>query len=230
MFARPLKNGWYFAVVAYSEEYYKSIWNIAGVFIVLGVALASILSAILLSIIAGRRKAEERTRVMLDSIPIVANFWDKNHQNIDCSQEALKLFGLTSKTEYIEKFFDLSPEYQPDGRVSKEKALYYISKAFNEGYCRMDWLHRRLTGELIPCEITLIRAKYENDYIVCGYTRDLRELKAMMNKLREADECTQVLFDATPLSCFMIDNRFNIVECNQEIVRLFGSCRILWIH
>jgi PAS domain S-box-containing protein len=222
LFARRLSNGWYLAVVAYSEDYYKSIGNIGGIFVILGVALASILSAILLSIVAGRRKAEERTKVMLDSIPIVANFWDKNHQNIDCSNEALKLFGLTSKSEYLEKFFDLSPEYQPDGRVSKEKSLYYISKAFDEGYCRLDWLHRRLTGELIPCEITLIRAKYENDYIVCGYTRDLRELKTMMNKLREADECTQVLFDATPLSCFMIDNRFNIVECNQEIVRLFG--------
>jgi len=222
LFARPLNNGWYFAVVAYSEDYYKSIWDIGFVLIVLGVILASILSVILLSIVAGRRKAEERTRVMLDSIPIVANFWDKNHNNIDCSQEAIKLFGLTSKNEYIDKFFDLSPEYQPDGRLSKEKALYYISKAFNEGYCRLDWLHRRLTGELIPCEVTLVRAKYENDYIVCGYTRDLRELKTMMNKLREADECTQVLFDATPLSCFMIDNKFNIVECNQEVVRLFG--------
>jgi PAS domain S-box-containing protein len=221
-FMRRFNNGWYLGLVAYSEQYYKSIWNIGVIFAVLGVILASILSAILLSIVAGRRKAEERTRVMLDSIPIVANFWDKNHQNIDCSNEALKLFGLTSKSEYIEKFFDLSPEYQPDGRVSKEKSLYYISKAFNEGYCRMDWLHRRLTGELIPCEITLIRAKYENDFIVCGYTRDLREVKAMMNKLREADECTQVLFDATPLSCFMIDNKFNIVECNQEVVRLFG--------
>jgi len=222
LFARRLDNGWYLATLAYSREYYKSIRNIRLIFIIIGAVLAAILSAILLSIVASRRKAEERTRVMLDAIPIVTNFWDKNHQNIDCSKEALKLFGLSSKNEYIEKFFDLSPEYQPDGRVSKEKALYYISKAFAEGYCRLDWLHRRLNGELIPCEVTLVRAKYENEYIVCGYTRDLRETKAMLTKLREADECTQVLFDATPLSCFMIDNRFNIVECNQEIVRLFG--------
>ncbi|MDR2941452.1 MAG: response regulator [Treponema sp.] len=222
LFVRRLNNGWYLAILAYSKEYYQSIWDIGFVLVVLGVILAAILSSILLSIVAGRRKAEERTKVMLDSIPIVANFWDKNHQNIDCSMEALKLFGLSNKNEYIEKFFDLSPEYQPDGRLSKEKALYYISKAFTEGYCRLDWLHRRSTGELIPCEVTLVRAKYENEYIVCGYTRDLRELKSMMNKLREADECTQVLFDATPLSCFMIDNRFNIVECNQEIVKLFG--------
>jgi PAS domain S-box-containing protein len=222
LFMQRFNNGWYLGIVAYYEKYYQSIWDIGFFLVVLGVILTAILSAILLNIVAGRKKAEKRTQVMLDSIPIVANFWDKNHNNIDCSQEAIKLFGLSSKNEYIEKFFDLSPEYQPDGRLSKEKALYYISKAFTEGYCRLDWLHRRLTGELIPCEVTLVRAKYENDFIVCGYTRDLRELKAMMNKLREADECTQVLFDATPLSCFMVDNRFNIVECNQEVVRLFG--------
>jgi PAS domain S-box-containing protein len=222
LFMRRFNNGWYLGIVAYSEKYYQSIWDIGVFLVVLGVLMTAILSAILLNIVAGRRKAEERTRVMLDSIPLVANFWDKNHQNIDCSQEAVKLFGLTSKNEYLENFFDLSPEYQPDGMLSKEKALYYISKAFKEGYCRLDWLHRRLTGELIPCEVTLVRAKYENEFIVCGYTRDLRELKAMMNKLREADECTQVLFDATPLSCFMIDNKFKIVECNQEVVRLFG--------
>jgi PAS domain S-box-containing protein len=222
LFIRQFTNGWYLGIVAYSEKYFQSIWDIGFFLVVLGAVMTAILSAILLNLMVGRKKAEERTKVMLDSIPVVANFWDKNHQNIDCSLEALKLFGLSHKSEYLEHFYDLSPEYQPDGRLSKEKALYYISKAFSEGYCRLDWLHRRLTGELIPCEVTLIRAKYENEFIVCGYTRDLRELKNMMNKLREADECTQVLFDATPLSCFMIDNRFNIVECNQEVVRLFG--------
>jgi len=130
LFMRRFNNGWYLGIVAYSEKYYQSIWDIGFFLVVLGVLLAAILSAILLSIVAGRRKAEERTKVMLDSIPLVANFWDKNHQNIDCSNEALKLFGLSGKNEYIERFFDLSPEYQPDGRLSKEKALYYISKAF----------------------------------------------------------------------------------------------------
>ncbi|MDR0302688.1 MAG: response regulator [Treponema sp.] len=222
LFIRQLNNGWYLAVLSDSEKYYQSIWDIGFVIIILGMALAVALSVILLNIIAGRRKAEERTKMMLNSIPIVANFWDKNHHNIDCSMEALKLFGLPSKEDYLKNFFGLSPEYQPDGRLSKEKAMYYVSKAFEEGYCCFEWLHRKLTGEMIPCEVTLIRAMYEDDYIVCGYTRDLREIKAMMNKLREADECTQVLFDSTPLSCFMIDNKFKIVECNQEIARLFG--------
>jgi signal transduction histidine kinase/CheY-like chemotaxis protein len=31
----------------------------------------------------------------------------------------------------------------------------------------------------------------------------------------------QHLLDATPLSCFMIDNTFQILECNQEILKLF---------
>jgi signal transduction histidine kinase/FixJ family two-component response regulator len=83
-------------------------------------------------------------------------------------------------------------------------------------------MHRTLQGELIPCEVTLVRVQYRKETIVCGYTRDLREIKTMMSKMREADECTQILFDATPLSSFMIDKHLKILECNQEIVRMFG--------
>jgi PAS domain S-box-containing protein len=159
---------------------------------------------------------------MLDATPLCANFWNNKFENIDCNNEAVKLFGLSNKKEYLDNFFKLSPEYQPDGKLSKDKAFEYIKKAFEEGYVRFEWMHRMLKGELIPCEITLVRVKQKKETIVCGYTRDLREIKVMMSKMREADECTQILFDATPLSSFMVDKKLNIIECNQEIVRLFG--------
>jgi len=222
LFVRKLKNGWYMAVIAYSKSYYKSVNEIGFILIVLGISFAVVLSIILLSMIYGKRKAEERTQIMLDAMPLCANFWDKKFNIIDCNSEAMKLFALSSKNEYLEKFLDLSPEYQPDGKLSIEKAQALVKKAFDEGLCRFEWMHRKLNGELIPCEITLVRVKYRNSFMVCGYTRDLREIKVIMAKMREADECTQVLFDATPLSCLMIDNKSNIVECNQEILRLFG--------
>ena len=222
LFVRKLNNGWYMAILAYSKKYYQTVTDIGVILILMGAALAIILSAILLSIVQQKKKAEERTRVMLDATPLCANIWDKDFNNIDCSQEAVKLFGMANKKEYMEKFFELSPEYQPDGRLSKEKALELIKRTFDEGYCRFDWMHRKLNGEMIPCEVTLVRVKYRKDYMVCGYTRDLRELKSIMAKMREADECTQVLFDATPLSCFMFDNKHKVIECNMETVRLFG--------
>jgi len=221
LFVRQIKNGWYMAVLAYEKQYYKSVRDIGYILVLLGALLAVIQSGILLSIIQARKNAEERTQIMLDATPLCANFWDKNFKNIDCNKETLKLFEVSSKKEYLDRFFDYSPEYQPDGNLSREKAFNLVKRAFEEGYCRTEWMHRKLNGEQVPCEVLLVRVRYRNDYIVCGYTRDLRELKSIMAKMREADECTQVLFDATPLSCFMFDKNYRIIECNQETVRLF---------
>jgi len=222
LFVRRLKNGWYLAIIEYAEFYYRSLRHIGGILVMLGVIFAGILSAILLSMYAAKNKAEERTKIMLDATPLCANFWNNELKLMDCNKEAIKLFGVSSKKEYLENFFQLSPEYQPDGRLSYDKAMEYIKKTFSERYCRLEWMHRTIRGEFIPCEITLVRVQYRKETMVCGYTRDLREIKSMMSKMREADECTQVLFDATPLSSFMVDKYLKIIECNQEIVRLFG--------
>jgi len=222
VFLRSLKNGWMMMIIADSQSYYESVNKIGIMLIVLGSIFAVALSLILLRMVFAKNKAEERTQIMLDATPLCANFWDNELQIIDCNKETLKLFGFTNKKEYLASYSELSPEYQPDGRLSNEKALEVIKKAYNEGYSRVEWMHRKLNGELIPCEVTFVRVIYRKEIIICGYTRDLREIKTMMAKMREADECTQVLFDATPLSSFMIDKHSKIIECNNEIVRLFG--------
>jgi len=221
IFMRRLDNGWYLAIISYSNIYYRSVREIGFIISLLGLTLAVSLSLILLSIIASKKKTEERVQIMLDATPLAANFWNSDFKNVECNQEAVKLFELSSKKEYLEKFLTFSPEYQPDGKLSSEKGVECLKKAFDEGYLCFEWLHRNNNGELIPCEVTLVRLVYRNENILCGYTRDLRELKSIMAKMREADECTQVLFDATPLGCFMVDNHFRILECNNDIVRLF---------
>ena len=139
------------------------------------------------------READERTQLMLDATPLCANFWDKNINHIDCNQEAVKLFGLSSKKEYSDRFFELSPEYQPDGRLSSDKAVEFVKKAFEEGYCRFEWMHQKLNGEPIPCEVILVRVEYKNDFIVAGYTRDLRELKTSIERMNKSEQSLSIL-------------------------------------
>jgi len=134
-----------------------------------------------------KRKANERAKLMLDATPLGAIYWDKNLKCIDCNEESVRLFGVTDKQEYLDRFMDLSPEYQPDGSISKKKSLEYVKKAFDDGYCRFEWMHRKIDGEPIPCEVTLIRVEYEGDHSVLGYTRDLRELKQMMKEIERRD-------------------------------------------
>jgi len=128
-----------------------------------------------------------RARLMLDATPLGAIYWDKDFRCVDCNEESVRLFGVKDKQEYLDRFMELSPEYQPDGSPSKKQAFEYVKKAFTDGYCRFEWLHQRIDGEPIPCEVILIRVEYEGDYSVLGYTRDLRELKEMMKKIKQRD-------------------------------------------
>ncbi len=135
---------------------------------------------------AKMREAEERALIMLNATPLCCNLWDASFNNIACNDEAVRLFGLSSQEEYLIRFFELSPKYQPCGRLSSNIALENITKAFEEGYCKFEWMHQKLNGEPIPSEITLVRIKYKNNYIVAGYTRDLREQKAMLAEINKA--------------------------------------------
>lgn len=119
-------------------------------------------------------EAEERIRAMVDAAPLCCNFWNKNFENIECNLEAAKLFDLPDKQTYLERFFELSPEYQPNGEKSSEAATKNITKAFKEGFARFEWMHQKLNGEPVPSEITLVRVNLREGDVVLGYTRDLR--------------------------------------------------------
>jgi len=133
------------------------------------------------------REAEERVHIMLDATPICCSFWDKDNNVVDCNQEAVKLFGLENKKEFLDRFLELSPEYQPCGRKSSQLVIENMRIAFERGYYRREWIHKKLDGEIIPSEITLVRVKHRNDYIVAGYTRDLRELKATLKEMHKVE-------------------------------------------
>ncbi len=166
--------------------------------------------------------ANERAQVMLDTMPLVANFWNKDFQNIDSNLAAAQLFGLNSVDEYLEKFYELSPEYQADGKLSATSAFEKITTAFEEGYCQFEWDHLDVHGNPIPTEVTLIRTTYQNEPIVLGYTKDLRELKASQALTREAEERGKVILSTMPLAVNFWNKKYQLFDCNNESILLFG--------
>jgi len=214
VFIQRLYNGWYMGVVTPRAEYYKSTRDMALFLIVLGMVLATILIIILGRISIEKDKADERMRIMFNAMPLGANIHDDDFSYFECNESALNLFGLSSKEEYLEKFYQLSPEYQPDGMLSSEKMAQVDAKVLADGYWRFEWTHQNLKGEPIPCEIILVRVKFGNDFHIAGYIRDLREIK-------EADKRIQLMFDTTPLGASFWNNDCKIIDCNLETIRLF---------
>lgn len=146
--------------------------------------------AYLVAMLASQRlvEAEKRTQIMLDATPLCCTFWDEEYNNIDCNEAAAHLFGLTSKEEFLELFWELSPKFQPDGSCSRTSLQEKIQEAYATGRVSFEWQHQKLDGSLLPTEVTLVRVEYQGHYIVVGYTRDLRELKGMLAEMQNAYE------------------------------------------
>ncbi|MCL2002426.1 MAG: transporter substrate-binding domain-containing protein [Oscillospiraceae bacterium] len=135
-------------------------------------------------------EARERTMVMLDTLPLCCCLINRKYECIDCNSEAARLFELESKQEFIEKFMQLSPEFQPDGRSSFETAFDIIDKAFEGERFVGEWTHQLLDGTPLPAITTYERVQFGDDYVVASYARDMREharissrLETIMNNL-----------------------------------------------
>jgi PAS domain S-box-containing protein len=147
------------------------------------------------------KESGERTMLMLDTSPICAQIWSKNLETIDCNAAAVKLYEFKNKAEYAARFIaECSPEYQPNGRRSDEFAVELVYIAFNEGYCQFDWMHRIPDRNILfPAEVTLVRAKYKDQDVVVGYTRDLREQHKMMDELKHRENMLQAVNQSAAL-------------------------------
>jgi signal transduction histidine kinase/DNA-binding response OmpR family regulator/PAS domain-containing protein len=169
------------------------------------------------------RKAHDRTLLMIDASPLCINLWSRDFRIFACNEEAVKLFKLRDQQDYLERFSDLSPKYQPDGQLSAEKAVTYIRKAFAEGKCVFEWMHQLLDGTPIPAEITLIRVEYEDDHVVAGYARDLREHKQMMEEIERRNVLLKTVNRVAAVMLTAEDEE-NIETSFLEGMELMGRC------
>ena len=128
------------------------------------------------------------TKILLDAMPFACDLWDRNGNVFECTEENLRLLEIEDKSEYLNRFFDFSPKYQPDGSLSLEKSPYLLKKAFESGKrITTEWMLQTSKGTPVPAEVTLIRVPYKDDYAVAAYVRDLREHKKMMREIERRD-------------------------------------------
>ncbi len=113
---------------------------------------------------------------ILATAPFGFNLWNKNMINIMCNPHILTAFNIDSGEEFIDKFYDFSPEFQPNGISSKEMSQINFEKALKDGKHVFNWMHMTPNGSRFPCEITLIKinGSINEDYLV-GFIKDLRD-------------------------------------------------------
>lgn len=105
-----------------------------------------------------------------------------------CNQAAVKMMGAKDKEQFLSMHpSKLSPERQPDGRLSSEKADEMISIALEKGSHRFDWIHRRLDGSDFPVEVLLTPITLNGRQVIHTVWRDISERMKVEDALRESE-------------------------------------------
>ena len=110
----------------------------------------------------------------------------------DCNQAALDMFQVSSKEIYTTLHpVQISPDQQPAGGNSGELAQSHITRAYEEGSCRFDWVHKRMDGTEFPAEVMLSAFEVEGEKFLQAVVRDITARKQIEENLRAAKDAAE---------------------------------------
>lgn len=107
---------------------------------------------------------------------------------IDCNTAAVQMLGLESREAMLSIHPAIfSPEFQPDGQRSVDKAAEMDRIAYEKGIHRFEWTHRKVDGREFLAEVTINPVKVNNEQMLLGVWHDITEQKLAENRLRRSE-------------------------------------------
>jgi PAS domain S-box-containing protein len=98
----------------------------------------------------------------------------------------IRMFGAKNEAEFLSyEPWRLSPEKQPDGRLSSEKAKEMIEKAIQEGTNFFEWKHKKVNGEEFFAEVLLSKMATGQTPYLQATVRDISERKKTEQSLEQ---------------------------------------------
>lgn len=133
------------------------------------------------------REKENRYRTLFESANDAIFIMGKE-RFVNCNQMTLQIFDCKKKEEFIGfSPWELSPEYQPDGKTSENSAKEKIEDAFNGTPQRFYWKHTTKNGRLFDAEVVLNRVEINGAYYLQAVVRDITERKKSDDLLKERE-------------------------------------------
>ena len=138
------------------------------------------------------RDSEDRFKTLVEHSPEAIVLLDiEANCFIDCNVNALELFQLDRETFLRSNPVALSPPIQMDRRPSEEVAMEKIGLALEGNTTVFEWLHLNSNGDVIPCEVRLVRLPSTEGTLVRASITDISQRKEAEEELRVAKEAAE---------------------------------------
>jgi two-component system, cell cycle sensor histidine kinase and response regulator CckA len=190
----PIGNTFWSVVVATPEE--EVMTSLTGfrlklLMITLSLLFFCIVSTYLLVksqvIIREQKKREEIVKALQESEESFRRLFDgssdailllKEGHFVECNHAALTMLGNITRESFINsRPEDISPLYQPDGRLSADAAKERIESAYKEGHHRFEWVHLKADGTEFYTDVALTTIAIKGERMLHVTWRDITERK-----------------------------------------------------
>jgi len=176
------------------------------------------------------RRSEERYRLLFNSSRDAIMTLEPPARNFTSGNPAcVEMFRTGDEQRFISAApWELSPEFQPDGRPSSEAALAMIETALRRGSHFFEWRHRRLDGEEFPSTVLLTRVELEGHRFLQATVRDITDQKRAEARIAQLDRVKSFLA-GVDRAIVRIPDQQKLLDAICRVAVEQGGFKLAWI-
>lgn|GEM_PF-3847980 len=140
----------------------------------------------------------------------------------DGNPATLELFDLNDINQLKEiSPGDLSPKYQPNGKLSGKEAKRMIDLALAKGSNSFEWTHKKFNGTEFSASVMLNKVQVGQNVFLQAVVRDVTEQKRFVEALRKsAEETKKALTQSEKANKIMVGRELEMIKLKKEIASL----------
>ena len=174
------------------------------------------------------RRSEEQYRMLFEASRDAIITTDSEGNSLDCNRAAVEMFGCADKRTLLALGpGGLSPEFQPDGRTSREAFAEVLSQLRDKGSLFVEWQHQRADGTSFPVEVALSLFHVAGQPILHGMLRDITERKraeaVVLQNMARAEELARLKSRFVSMASHELRTPLANIMLACELLKNFGN-------